>query len=116
MYFPKEYIDKIAQSITETGSSYRSSSGIGSSSGSSLSGNSRYGSGTNSLDNTLSKARKKHDTQPLHVYTKSIDKPVDQQFSNKMIRRNATMSHLEDKRITYRPITRNSGFSSSNTF
>jgi hypothetical protein len=121
MYFNDSVIVKIARSLANTVVSPSFSAGSPTDSGIKAryrnetgANGSNYGSQYNrdgdSINNTLSKAMNKHDVQPLHVYTNSIDKPRPQGFSNKMTKRGTTLSHLEDKRITHRPITRDGSY------
>ena len=108
--FTDEDILKIAQSlasgaVTSSFGSGPTSSGFKARLSSEVGGKSRYGAqyahDGEDLDNTLAKAMQRDDKQPLHRYTRNINKPTDQTFSNKTLRNSTSLSHMEDKRITH---------------
>lgn len=103
--------EKIAQNVTSitTRSSIKNKSSI-SNKNSSSSGNA-YGSGSrnsNSLNNTLPKAMKNHDTQPLNKDTNKVDIPRDSTVSKNFSKRQDTLSRMNDRR---RPFNVHSGSS-----
>lgn len=51
-----------------------------------------------SYDETLYTARAKHDLQPLNKDRRTISKPQDKPFANRMTKSNVSMSHLVDKK------------------
>ena len=57
--------------------------------------------GSDSVNNTLSKARKNHDLQPLSKDRASNTKPTDRPFGSKMFKTQKRLGGLEDKRITH---------------
>lgn len=62
--------------------------------------------GSESVNNTLSKARKKHDIQPLSKDRRSVRKPMDRPFGRKMFKTQKRLGQLEDKRITHAHLRR----------
>ena len=66
--------------------------------------------GAESVNNTLSKAREKHDVQPLSKDRRSVRKPMDRPFGRKMFKTQKRLGQLEDKRITHSHLKRSTRF------
>ena len=115
----KLYINKIAKVIlhTKVGEQMLSSStylSISNKNKSSLGNNqpsfNRKSYNSDSLNNTLAKSRDNSDLQPLHVETGKINKPTDMGMTRRFVKSTVRMSHLEDKRLTHKPINKSKRF------